>query len=448
MASKHDKNKKAKRWLLGTLVCCLVIAIAAVALAMSGVLGPVGLQTDGGVATTTTTGTTGTTKPPKPVKVSSATVLSTGDIMVHEPQLTGAKVPGKEEWDFGAFFKEVDTYFKDVDFSVANLETTFAGNDGRIFSGYPIFNTPDSLIDAIKESGLSMVLTANNHCYDTGTTGLKRTQQVLVEKGVLYNGTRLTTYAPVYTVREINGIRIGMVSYTYETGRVNGLKSINGLVVKEENTELINSFTYGKLDEFYAEVDTVIEGMKKEGAQAVVFYMHWGDEYQTTENSWQNRIAQTLCDKGVDIIIGGHPHVIQPMELLKSEDGKHQTICLYSAGNAVSNQRQERMVSCPSGHTEDGLLFYYTLDKYSDGKVVISDVDIIPTWVDKYPGGGGYQYTIYPLEKATDGAKKYELSSSSAARAQRSYERTKAIVAEGLTECQKAIGCDITFAEN
>lgn len=446
MRAKHTKNNKTLRWRLGVLICCVAITVTAVGLALSGVFDRDTIQTDGS-DTATTTGTTGTTKPSVPVKIASATILSTGDIMVHEPQLDGAKVPGKEEWDFSAFFKEVDTYFGAADFSVANLETTFAGNENRKFSGYPIFNTPDSLIDAIKASGLSMVLTSNNHCYDTGSTGLARTQQVLKEKGVTYTGTRTTEEEAVYTVQDINGIRVGMVAYTYETSRTNGVKAINGLTVKTEATNLINSFSYDYLDDFYAEVDTVLADMKKDGAEATVFYIHWGNEYQTTENSWQNKIAQALCNKGVDVIVGGHPHVVQPIEMLTAENGDHQTVCLYSAGNAVSNQRQERMTSCPSGHTEDGLLFYCTFDKYSDGKVVLSAVDIIPTWVDKYAGGSGYQYTIYPLENADDGAAKYGLTGSAATKSQKSYERTKEIVAEGLTACQKALGCDITFPE-
>ncbi len=445
MGAKHTKEKTTLRWRLGVLICCVVITVAAVGLAMSGIFDRESTPTD--VTGETTVTTTGTTKPTVPVKISSATILSTGDIMVHEPQLTGAKVPGEEKWDFSAFFKEITSYFKAADFSVANLETTFAGNENRKYSGYPIFNTPDSLADAVKASGLSMVLTSNNHCYDTGSAGLLRTQQVLKEKGVAYTGTRLTEEEAAYTVKEINGIYVGMATYTYETSRTNGVKAINGLTVKTEATNLINSFSYDHLDDFYAEVDTVLAAMKKDGAEVTVFYMHWGNEYQTTQNDWQERIAQTLCDKGIDVIVGGHPHVVQPIEMLTAKTGDHQTVCLYSAGNAVSNQRQERMTSCPSGHTEDGLLFYCTFDKYSDSKVVLSAVDIIPTWVDKYQGGSGYQYTIYPLENVDDGVQKYGLTGTAAAKSQKSYERTKAIVKDGLTACQKALGCDITFSE-
>ncbi len=388
-----------------------------------------------------------TLQPSEPYKVSSATVVSIGDIMIHEPQLTGAKVPGKDEWDFSAFFKEVDSYFAEADFSVANLETTFAGNDGRKYSGYPCFNTPDSLVDAIKASGLGMVQTANNHCYDTGFKGFERTQQVLNEKGMPYIGTRLTEDAPKYAVQDINGIRVGFVSYTYESGRRNGLKTVNGITVKEEHNNLLNSFSYSEVDEFYAEVDAIMTQMKADGVEATIFYMHWGNEYKTTENSRQNELAQGLCNRGVDVIVGGHPHVIQPIEMLTAEDGEHKTVCIYSLGNAVSDQRVERMDSCPSGHTEDGVLFYCTFDKYSDGRVVLSDVDIIPTWVDKYPGGSGYQYTIYPLVNIDDDIEKYGFTGTAATKCRKSYERTLQILAEGLTASQKALGCDITFSE-
>ena len=102
------------------------------------------------------------------------------------------------------------------------------------------------------------------------------------------------------------------------------------------------------------------------------------------------------------------------------------------------------MDSCPSGHTEDGVFFQFTLRKTKDG-VILDDLDLIPTWVNKYPGGSGYQYTIYPLENKNDGSAKYSLASTYANKAARSYDRTKAIVAAGLTECQQHIGCDITF---
>ena len=373
-----------------------------------------------------------------------ATVISTGDIMVHSTQLTGAKT-SSGEYDFSAFFKEASPYFKAADLAVANLEVTFGGTESGQYSGYPVFNTPDSLADTIKASGLNFLITANNHAYDTGLYGLKRTAQVLKQRGIEFIGTRETTDDPAYAVKEINGIKIGFANFTYETsGKTAGRKYLNGAIIAEEANDLINSFSYDRIDAFYADAADVINQMKSVGADYIVFYMHWGNEYKTSPDTWQKTIAQKLSNLGVNMIIGSHPHVIEPVELIRSEDGESTTVCIYSMGNCVSNQRQEIMDSCPTGHTEDGVLFSFTLKKDKDG-VTLNGLDLIPTWVNKYKGGSGYLYTVYPLESAQDGSTKYSLDSAAAAKAAKSFERTKAIVAAGLTECQQAIGCEITF---
>jgi len=381
------------------------------------------------------------------IKETFATVLSTGDIMVHGTQLDGAYVKDTGDYDFSAFFKEASAYFNEVDVSVANLEVTFGGTESGKFSGYPAFNTPDSLADVIKNSGLNLLLTSNNHSYDTGLFGLKRTAQVLKERGIEFIGTRESETDSIYVVKEVNEIKIGMANFTYETsGTQSDRKYLNGGVISQDANNLINTFSYNHIDDFYNEAQQTISDMKQKGAEFIVFYMHWGDEYKTYANTWQKTIAQKLCNFGVDIIIGSHPHVVQPVELIVSEDSQNTTVCLYSTGNAVSNQRQELMVSCPSGHTEDGLFFNYTLKKTGD-EVVLDSIDIIPTWVNKYKGGSGYQYTIYPLENPETDVTKYGLDSTAAAKALKSYERTKAIVAQGLTACQNEIGCEITFQQ-
>lgn len=376
---------------------------------------------------------------------SFATVLSTGDIMAHSTQLTGAKT--SDGYDFSAFFRETQKYFTEADLSVANLEVTFGGTESGKYSGYPAFNTPDSLADAIKASGLSFLITSNNHSYDTGLFGLKRTAQVLKEKSMEFIGTRESTSEPLYTVKAVNGIKIGMADYTYETdGTAEGRKYLNGSILAEEANDLIASFSYNRIEKFYTEAEAVVKDMKAQGADFIVFYMHWGNEYQLKANTWQKSIAQKLSNMGVNIIIGSHPHVVQPVELIRSEDGQTETVCVYSTGNFVSNQRKELMSSCPTGHTEDGMLFTYTLRKYGD-EVTLTAVNLIPTWVNKYKGGNGYLYTVYPLETAEDGSTRYGLSAAVAGQAKSSYERTKATVAEGLTEIQRELGCDITFSE-
>ncbi len=375
--------------------------------------------------------------------VATATVINTGDIMLHNPVLDGAKT-ADGGYDFSAFFTPAQSYFKNADLAVANFEVTLGGPQAGAYRGYPSFNAPDSLLDTIKNSGINFLLTSNNHCYDTGVSGFKRTIAKLKENNIDFNGTRENETDPIYTVKDVNGIKLGMINFTYENTSEGDNKSINGVFVSSEVKNLINSFNYDKLEQFYATAQSAIDGMKQNGAEAVVFYMHWGEEYQTTQNTWQKTIAQKLCNMGVDVIVGGHPHVVQPIEMLYSEDSQNTTVCIYSLGNAISNQRQEVMVSCPTGHTEDGMLFYYTFQKYGDGTVVLSGVDIIPTWVNKYAGGSGYQYTMYPLENAAM-AGSYGLDATATQKAQRSYERTKQIVMQGLTECQNALGCDVRF---
>lgn len=377
--------------------------------------------------------------------VSTATVVNTGDIILHSTVIDGAKT-ADGGYDFSAFFKESSKYFKDADLAVANFEVTLGGPEAGAYSGYPAFNAPDSLLDVIKNSGLNFLLTSNNHCYDTGASGFKRTITKIKESGIDFNGTRESESDPIYTVKDVNGIKLGMINFTYENKSDGGNKSINGNVVKDEINNLINSFNYDNLDAFYATAQSAINEMKTSGAEAIVFYMHWGEEYQLSQNTWQKTIAQKLCNMGVDVIVGGHPHVVQPVELLHSEDSQNTTVCIYSLGNAISNQRQELMDSCPSGHTEDGMLFYYTFQKYGDGTVVLSGVDIIPTWVNKYKGGSGYQYTMYPLESA-DMANGYGFDGTALQKAQRSYDRTKQIVMPGLTECQQSLGCKVRFSE-
>ncbi len=365
----------------------------------------------------------------------TATVLNTGDILIHDNVLWGAE-QDDGSYNFSQLFKEAKPYITKADYAVANLEVTLGGEAAGKYRGYPGFNSPDSLLDYLKADGFDMLLTANNHSLDTGLAGMKRTVQQLKSRNLDFLGTKETTADPTYIVKDINGIKIGMVAYTYGTN-----SSASGA------SELINYFSSSNLPAFYTEAQSVIDTMKKDGAEAIVFYMHWGNEYQVKPNTYQKAVAQQLCNMGVDVIVGGHPHVLQPIELLHSEDSQNTTVCLYSMGNSISNQRISEMTGlCETGHTEDGVLFNYTFTKDADGEVSLAAVDIIPTWVDRYGTAGNYQYTMYPLENA-DMANSYGLDAATVQKAKASYERTKAIMADGLTECQEHLGCQVRFAE-
>ena len=382
---------------------------------------------------------------PEPItKVSTATVAATGDLLMHEPIITHSK------FDDGYNFDLIYTYLKDyaskVDYSVANLETTLRGiEDGYEYSGYPQFNCPDEIVDATKNAGFDMLLTANNHSYDTRYKGMIRTLEVIDEKGLDRLGIIKEETEKKYTVKEINGIKIGMICYTYETDTEPDEIALNGIALNEDAEKRVNAFSYGELDTFYETIEGQFKAMKEDGAEALVLFIHWGDEYQVKQNKKQSAIAQKLCDLGVDVIVGGHPHVVQPIDLLTSEsDPNHKTVCLYSMGNAVSNQRRERM-NLKTGHTEDGVLFQFTFAKYSDGTVVLEDADILPTWVNMFTSKatGKKVYQIIPLDtEKTDWKEAFDLTDTSKKKAEESLERTQKIVGDGLKKVQDYLKSD------
>lgn len=369
-------------------------------------------------------------------KVATASVGVTGDILIHKNVLDAAK-KSDGTYDFSDAFTKVSPYYKKYDKMIANLEVTLGGEE-KGYSSYPMFNTPDSIVTALKNAGVDMLLTSNNHTYDTGYSGMKRTLQVIESMGLEYTGTRLSESAPRFKVSNIDGIKVGMMCYTYETSSSTaGRKALNGLLLSAEAGPLVNSFDYNNLSAFYTDAKNSIAAMKNQGAEAIVFYMHWGNEYQTYTNSYQKKMAQNLCDLGVDVIVGGHPHVIQPFDTLVSENG-HETICIYSIGNALSNQRRSLISSAPNGHTEDGMIFTFSFEKWSDGTVLISDVNILPTWVDLKTVNGKKVYDIIPLDASIGDWSTLGLSSVSSGKA--SYNRTMKIVGEGLNEYRTSHG--------
>ena len=387
----------------------------------------------------------------KPGKTVTATVINTGDVILHDRIFKDANETNGV-YDFSDFFKVADKRFKSADYAVANLEVTLAGpTEGKPYhgySGYPAFNSPDCLLDTLKSAGFKLLLTANNHSYDTRLAGLTRTVSKVKEYGFDFIGTKETEADHTYIVKNINDIKIGMTCFTYETkSAADGRKTLNGNVLATEAQNLINSFDYDEINKFYTTAEDIVKNMKKDGADAVVFYMHWGEEYQRTPNTWQKSIAQRLCNMGVDVIVGGHPHVLQPVSLLHAEGSDRTTVCAYSLGNAISNQRRELLKTlCPTGHSEDGAIFTYTFTKTPDGATALTAVDLVPTWLYKYTVGGKYRYTMYPIDNAA-AVNGYGLSAAAVSSLSESYARSKAIVAAGLTECQQALGCEIRFKD-
>ncbi len=382
----------------------------------------------------TTEPTTVPTEPPVE-KIATATISSTGDLLFHNRVIESGYNPVTGEYNYSSIYTYVRSYIEKADYAVANMEGTLCGLDnGYKYSGYPGFNTPDAAVDAAKLAGFDMLLTANNHTYDTGTKGFHRTQQVIAQRGFDYIGTRPEQDAKSYLVKDINGIRVGMVCYTYETDRVSDTrKSLNGIPLSTKDSALVSSFNYSHLDSFYGQLSQELSAMKAEGADITVVYIHWGTEYVTKPNSYQKKIAQQLCEMGVDIIVGGHPHVVQPIEVITSKtDPQKSTLCLYSMGNAVSNIRKS---TTKPAEVEDGMFFNFTLAKYSDGSVVIEDVNVLSTWVDRRENPDSFH--IIPLDPfVADWKEAFELSDSAYAKAKASLERSEKILQEGLNKAK------------
>lgn len=346
-------------------------------------------------------------------------ILSLGNIIIHDKQLEGAEI--ENGYDFSPSFKYIKNMISDADISLGILETVFAGGTPK---GYPLFNTPDVFLDDIKECGVDIVNYANNHILDGQADGFFRTLQVTKEKNIDILGVVENRDEKNYLIKEVKGTKIGFISYGFETEKKNGKRAINAIKIPESVTGLINTFNYNELDKFYENIQNQINSMKEDGAKFIITSMHWGEEYETTQNQTQINIANKLNELGVDIILGGHPHVIQPYEVIKNDIG-HETLVIYSQGNTLSNQCEEEIGISES---EDGILVDLKL-QVIDGEVSLKEYTIIPTWVNREENEfGKFAHTIIPVEDAINNEDKYNMSQEIYLKLKSSLQRTNNII--------------------
>ena len=241
-----------------------------------------------------------------------------------------------------------------------NLETTFAGPD-RGYSGYPTFNSPASLGEALKNIGIDVLSTANNHCLDKGYDGLVNTLNELDRIGISHTGTaRSEEEHNTVLVKEVNGIKIAFLSFTYGT---NGIPVPTG---KEYSVNLINK------DLILNQINLA----KEQNVDIICASMHWGVEYAQKENSEQEDLADYLFKNGVDIIIGNHAHVVEPMEkktIILDDGTEKEVFVVYALGNFVSGQTFD--------HTRSTAILDMQIRKSSEtGKISIDSVDYVPVY--------------------------------------------------------------------
>lgn len=310
-------------------------------------------------------------------------LLAVGDIMMHIPQTRSGYDPDTGTYNFDSFFSEVREILTEGDWVFGNLETPLAGEDLG-YSGYPLFNAPPELADALKNAGFQVLATANNHALDRKETGVLRTLEHLRSRGLVPVGTAASAEeAERIAIETRNGIALAFLAYTYGT---------NGIPLPEGKPYLVSLIDESRMAE-------QIRQARELGADAVAVSVHFGQEYQSRPNEEQKRLAEHLVRAGADIVLGSHPHVLQPYEWIETTADNGETrkgIVIYSMGNFISNQDRSTIQNKP---TEVGVIFEVGIRKrIPEGDVTITDPRIMPTYVHKFNAGGKLRYRVLPLE--------------------------------------------------
>lgn len=327
-------------------------------------------------------------------------LLFIGDVMGHKPQIRSAEVVANKTYDYLPCFKYVRPIIEQADFAVGNLEVTLPGK--KPYQGYPRFRSPDELAYALRISGFDMMVTSNNHSNDAGKKGLINTIDVLQQNGFYHTGTfknqtNRDLYYPLIVYR--NGFKLAFLNYTYDT---NGLKTQAPTVVNLIEPE---------------QIQKDMLAAKKMKPDAIIVLMHWGLEYRLKESPVQRKLAKQIFGWGADLIIGSHPHVVEPIKEMQipQPDGSHKKVLVsYSLGNFISNQNKP--------NTDGGLMLELSLEKDPiTKKVSLGEHHYIPIWryIHKDEKGKATYYALpiaafeedqYDLgmnEKAKKAMKKY-----------------------------------------
>lgn len=350
---------------------------------------------------------------PKSGRTERVKLKAVGDIMAHEIQTQYAYNRGGGNYDFSDSFAYMSDFLTDADIAIGNYETTT--NPNLAYSGYPKFNTPEAFIKAIADSGIDILTTANNHSLDTDLEGLYSTMDAINNQGLDYVGS-MKDESEKILYKDIDGVKLAFLSYTY------GTNGKDNLLVPREEVAALNY-----LHEDQIEAD--IKKAKSEGADFVVVYPHWGIEYNTYADPGQIELAKNMIDWGADVVIGNHPHVVQPSEWYTSSDGREGFIA-YACGNFISYQNLETTNNI---NTEQAVAYEIILEKnFASDATSVSSVEAYPLWV-------GVSYNDYgpsiQTRVATDfleGGKYYnEVDEYQRNRIQQAYDQTTSILNRG-----------------
>jgi poly-gamma-glutamate synthesis protein (capsule biosynthesis protein) len=320
------------------------------------------------------------TQPPKPQPYTKeAELIAVGDIMMHGAQIKSGYNPTTKTYNYDNFFKEVKGILSSGDWVIGNLETTLSGPETG-YTGYPLFNAPDPLADAIKKAGFNIISTTNNHSLDRGQKGVLKTLENVQKRGLISVGTAASTEAAnKIVIVEKNNISMAILGYSYGTNGIPIPKGKDYLVSLIDPKKIIQDITKARAS----------------GVDIVTVILHFGSEYQRQPNTEQKTLVKQLVNAGADIILGSHPHVVQPYQIFE-QTGKlgkpKKAVVIYSMGNFISNQREK--------YRDLGVIFKVNIVKhFPDETIEIKDIQTVPTWVHRYWQNGKYQFRILPIQQ-------------------------------------------------
>ena len=325
----------------------------------------------------------------------SARIMANGDLLYHIPiYRTALKDDGS--YDFHENFDYVKPWLKQADLVIGDFEGTV--NKDHYLAGYPLFNAPGEVMDAIKDAGYQVLDLAHNHILDSQIEGVVSTADAIEKAGMTPIGVYThepREKAPI-VIKEVNGIKIALLAYSY------GFNGIEEYISKEDYDNHLSDLNEDKMK-------AEIERAEKE-ADITVIMPQMGIEYQLEPTEEQKQLYHKMIDWGADIIFGGHPHVVEPAETVEKDGDKK--LIIYSMGNFISNQRIETMQDEENAKwTERGVLMDVTIKKKA-GKTTIETAQAHPSWVNRTPKGTYspegyplYLYQTYILEDFIEGGK-------------------------------------------